>query len=242
MDADMIQLRNDLSETTENQKRCLKDVARVSSEVMDYSIKKTGEARKENLYELNWCWQVQSLKEEWNASIELGGASAFDSHHSRSGGRYSHWNHKVNELKNALQSVRDAQQNLERKMESKTAESSQMEPIEQRLEGFVQQYNQLESKVEANEAVLDSLEARHYRMHEQLEVYGEQDDLQAREMQLTVDQLRYNLTEIQVQYDRVLQRTVHIFWMIYYSLFTCLVTRMIMIFQFRKSLKINCPA
>lgn len=53
MDADMIQLRNDLSETTENQKRCLKDVARVSSEVMDYSIKKTGEARKENLYELN---------------------------------------------------------------------------------------------------------------------------------------------------------------------------------------------
>ncbi|KAI9564169.1 hypothetical protein GHT06_007907 [Daphnia sinensis] len=182
MAADLIQLRNDLSETTENQKRCMKDVARVSSE-------------------------VQSLKEEWNASIELGGASAFDSHHSRSGGRYSHWNHKVNELKNALQSVRDAQHNLERKMESKTAESSRMEPIEQRLEGFVQQYSRLESKVEANEAVLDSLEARHYRMHEQLEVYGEQDDFQAREMQITVDQLRYNLTEIQVQYDRVLQRT-----------------------------------
>lgn len=150
------------------------------------------------------------MKAEWNASIELGGAGAFDSHHGRSGGRYSHWNHKVNELKNAVQSVRDAQRNLERKMETATSESSLMHPIEERLEGFVQKYNRWESKIEANEAVVDSLEARHYRMHEQLELYGEQADLQAREMELTIDQLRYNLTEIHVQYDRVLHRTVNI--------------------------------
>ncbi|EFX88518.1 hypothetical protein DAPPUDRAFT_310714 [Daphnia pulex] len=183
--AEVVQLRTDLVETTENHQRCLKDVAHMSSE-------------------------VQSLKADWNASIESS-ASAFDGHHGRSAGRYSHWNHKLNELKNALQSVRDMQQNLESKMENlsvPTAESSSvMEPIEQRVEGFIQQYNRLESKIEANEAVLDSLETRHYRLHEQMELIGEQNDFQARETQLAIDQLNYNLTEIQVQCEQALQRT-----------------------------------
>ncbi len=107
------------------------------------------------------------------------------------------------------------QQNLESKMENlsvPTAESSSvMEPIEQRVEGFIQQYNRLESKIEANEAVLDSLETRHYRLHEQMELIGEQNDFQARETQLAIDQLNYNLTEIQVQCEQALQRTVNIF-------------------------------
>jgi hypothetical protein len=104
------------------------------------------------------------------------------------------------------------QQNLESKMENlsvPTAESSSvMEPIEQRVEGFIQQYNRLESKIEANEA---ALETRHYRLHEQMELIGEQNDFQARETQLAIDQLNYNLTEIQVQCEQALQRTVNIF-------------------------------
>lgn len=111
------------------------------------------------------------------------------------------------------------QQNLESKMENlsvPTAESSSvMEPIEQRVEGFIQQYNRLESKIEANEAVLDSLETRHYRLHEQMELIGEQNDFQARETQLAIDQLNYNLTEIQVQCEQALQRTVNILSLIH---------------------------
>ena len=87
-----------------------------------------------------------------------------------------------------------------------TVESS--EPMEQRLEGFIKQYQRLESKIEANEAVVDSLETRHYRLHEQMELIGEQNDFQARETQLAIDQLNYNLTEIQVQCEQALQRTV----------------------------------
>jgi predicted RNase H-like nuclease (RuvC/YqgF family) len=106
------------------------------------------------------------------------------------------------------------QQNLERKMENlnvPTVEStsSSLEPLEQRMEGFIKQYNRLESKIEANEAVLDSLETRHYRLHEQMELIGEQNDFQARETQLAIDQLHYNLTEIQVQCEQALQRTVN---------------------------------
>jgi len=87
--------------------------------------------------------------------------------------------------------------------------STELEPsVEQRMEGFIKQYNRLESKIEANEAVLDSLETRHYRLHEQMELIGEQNDFQARETQLAIDQLNYNMTEIQVQCEQVLQRTV----------------------------------
>lgn len=40
MAADVVQLRTDLGETAENHKRCLKDVANVSAEVMEYPIQK----------------------------------------------------------------------------------------------------------------------------------------------------------------------------------------------------------
>jgi hypothetical protein len=44
-----------------------------------------------------------------------------------------------------------------------------------------------------------------------MELIGEQNDFQARETQLAIDQLNYNLTEIQVQCEQALQRTVNIF-------------------------------
>lgn len=103
------------------------------------------------------------------------------------------------------------QNQLEQKMSSfsPSAETAPMlEPIEQRMGEIVEQFSLLEAKMQVNEAALATFEASRNTMHEQIQLIGEQSDYQAREIQLSVDQLHYNFTQIQVQFEQVLQRTV----------------------------------
>lgn len=103
------------------------------------------------------------------------------------------------------------QDRLERRINSLSASAvtvSLLEPIEDRMVDISQQCTQLESKLQVNEAVLATLEASQNTMHEQMELIGEQNDFQAREIQLAVDQLHYNFTQIQVHWEQALQHMV----------------------------------
>ena len=102
------------------------------------------------------------------------------------------------------------QYQLEQKMNSfsPSVESASTEPMEQRIVDVVQQYSLLEAKIQVNEAALATLEASRNTIYEQIEMIGVQSEFQTREIQLSVDQLHYNLTEIQAQCEQALQRTV----------------------------------
>ena len=102
------------------------------------------------------------------------------------------------------------QYQLEQKMNSfsPSVESVFTEPMEQRIVDVVQQYSLLEAKIQVNEAALATLEASRNTIYEQIEMIGVQSEFQTREIQLSVDQLHYNLTEIHAQCEQALQRTV----------------------------------
>lgn len=103
------------------------------------------------------------------------------------------------------------QHKLERKINNisvPTETSLLLEPIENRMSDVAQQCSRLESKLQVNDAVLATLEASHNSIHEQMELIGEQNDFQSREIQLAVDQLQYNFTQVQVQCQQALQHMV----------------------------------
>lgn len=148
------------------------------------------------------------MRAEWDASIESG-ADTFASQ-SRSG-RFGHWNHKFNELRSSVQSVRDKQHHLERKLNSfsgSTETAALLESIQRQIRDLSQQCSRLESKLQVNEAVLSAIEASHSTMHQRMELIGEQNDFQTQESQVTLDELHFNVSQIEVQCEKAYQYLV----------------------------------
>ena len=103
------------------------------------------------------------------------------------------------------------QRHLEERLNSLSASTEVaplLQPVEQRMEELAQQCALLDSKIQVSEAMLATLEASHVSMRERVELFGEQSDFQLREVQVAVDQLQYNFTQIQVQSEQALRRTV----------------------------------
>lgn len=103
------------------------------------------------------------------------------------------------------------QRHLEERLNSLSATTEVaplLQPVEQRMEELAQQCALLDSKIQVSEAMLATLEASHVSMRERVELFGEQSDFQLREVQVAVDQLQYNFTQIQVQSEQALRRTV----------------------------------
>ena len=67
---------------------------------------------------------------------------------------------------------------------------------------------ELEAKIIVNSATLAKLEATHDTIRENVGLIGEQGDLQSKEMQLAVDRIRFNISQMLVNYENILQHQV----------------------------------
>ena len=134
------------------------------------------------------------MKADWNISVDFGGR--------RSSSRSSHWNYKFDELKHVLRSVRDKQHHLEEKV-------NRMKPSSMTdFDDTTSHFSELEAKVLVNSATLAKLEASHDTIRENVLLISEQGDLKVKEMQLAVDQIRFNVSQMFVNYENTLQHQV----------------------------------
>ena len=69
-------------------------------------------------------------------------------------------------------------------------------------------FSELEAKVLVNFATLAKLEASHDTIRENVLLISEQGDLKVKEMQLAVDQIRFNVSQMFVNYENTLQHQV----------------------------------
>ncbi len=129
----------------------------------------------------------------------------------RSSSRHRPWNHhhhqKFDELKSALESVKEQQIQLETKMNHHFASRT---PVQQkRLEQLVDSYEEIQTRVEVNSAVLAKIEASQGTLHQNVELVMEQSDFQAREILLALDRFQFNVTQVQVLCEQALQHQVY---------------------------------
>lgn len=155
-------------------------------------------------------FKLHLLREDLNASVE---AHRWEEHSSRVA-RHGHLQHRVNDLQASVKSLRDSQAHLENKVNrlqksSHTIET--VESIEEKLYDIDAKFSKIESKVEGNEALLAKLEGSHNGIHEHMKMFEEHSDLQSKEFQLLIDQIHYNITQMQVQSEVSFQKQVNLF-------------------------------
>lgn len=100
-----------------------------------------------------------------------------------------------------MRSVSDKQHHLEEKV-------NRMKPPIIELDDASSHFSVLEAKIMVNSATLAKLEATHDTIRENVELIGEQGDLQSKEMQLAIDYLRFNISQMLVNYESILQHQV----------------------------------
>lgn len=144
-------------------------------------------------------WQVQSFKADWNLSSSGRPPSPASIHPHR------YTRQKFEELKAALDSIRNHQQQLEAKVNRILASP----PLQKRLDQLTENYAELQAKVEVNSAVLAKMEASQGSLHQNVELLVDQNDFQAQEMLLALDRLQFNVTQVQILCDQVLQHQVN---------------------------------
>lgn len=153
--------------------------------------------------------QLQNLREDLNTSAE---ARAWEGSTSRSI-RHGHGiHHKVKQLETTVQSLRDSQIHLEHKVNrlQKTSHLPEtLESFEKKFYDISAKFSKFETQIHGSEALLGKLEVSHNGIHEHIKMFEEHSELQSKETQLLIDQMQYNITQVQVQNELIAQHQVH---------------------------------